>query len=279
LSGRACLLPLSSYCWSRLCSYRRWVPTNSPMIVKDADFVFSPPPGLSWARRVLIKPCAGYPLPYPATTSPKLLHNIITGIREISNADILIADGTASGESIYPTYKALGYEFRHVLMLDVRDSIFIEVENPLTEFYAVESFWVPNVVLRSDFLITVTPFKVCGNSASFSVANLLGLLPVSKYQRGDSGGWGALYELGIEKVLADLYFTLPFDLGIIEARQKLFCTGDDDPTQGKTEDYGRMLIGEPQEIDSEASQVAGVAPEHLSLISEGRAQLEDQMGA
>jgi len=243
------------------------------MIVKDSDFVFTPPPQLSWARRVLIKPCAGYPLPYPVSTSPKLLSTIIRGIRKVSNADILIADGTLSGESIYPIYQALGYDFHHVLMLDIRDSIFIEVQNPLSHFHAVESFWVPNVVLRSDFLISVTPFKIYDSSSHFSVANLLSLLPVSKYQKGNSGGWGTLYELGIEKVLADLYFTLPFDLGIIEARQKFFYA--DDPTKGEVEDYGKILSGEPHDIDLEASQIAGVECEHLSLINEGRVQLED----
>jgi hypothetical protein len=202
-----------------------------------------------------------------------MLNAIIRGIRRISNADILIADGSPNGESIYPIYQALGYDFHHVLMLDIRDSIFIEVQNPLTEFYAVESFWVPNVVLRSDFLISVTPFKVSGSCGHFSVANLLSLLPVAKYRKGRSSGWGALYELGIEKVLADLYFTLPFDLGIIEARQKFLYT--DDPKKGKTEDYGKILIGEPHEIDLKACQIAGVDCEHLRLINEGRIQLED----
>jgi uncharacterized protein (DUF362 family) len=243
------------------------------MITKGSDFVFTPPPQLAWARRVLIKPCAGYPLPYPVTTSPRLLNSVIRGIRKVSNADIIIADGTPGGESIYPVYQALGYTFHNVLMLDIRDSIFIEVQNPLTEFYAVESFWVPNVVLRSDFLISITPFKVSGQSGRFSVANLLSLLPVSRYKKGKSGGWGALYELGIEKVLADLYFTLPFDLGIIEAHQKFFYT--DDPSDGHAEDYGEILVGDPREIDLEAAQIAGAHCEHLTLINQGRVQLED----
>ena len=232
-----------------------------------------PPPELCWARRVLIKPSAGYPSPYPVTTSPQLLDAIIKGIRKVTDADILIADGSPSGESVYPVYRALEYDFHHVLMLDVRDSIFVEVENPLTKFYAVESFWIPNIVLRSDYLISVTPFKVYGNSGRFSVANLLSLLPVNKYQKGETGGWGSLFELGIEKVLADLYFTLPFDLGIIEARQKFFCF--DDPIKGRTEAYGKILIGEPNEVDREASQIAGIETEHLRLISEGRSQLEE----
>mgnify|MGYP003681904100 CR=1 FL=1 len=243
------------------------------MIFKASEFVFTPPPQLSWARRVLIKPCAGYPLPYPVTTSPEILSTIIAGIRKVSSADILIADGTPSGESIYPVYQALGYNFHHVLMLDIRDSIFVEVENPLSKFFAVPTFWIPNVVLRSDLLISVTPFKVCGNAARFTVANLLSLLPVSKYQKGESGGWGSLYELGIEKVLADLYFTLPFDIGIIETQQKFFYA--DDPTKGRVEEYGKIFLGEPSEIDREASEIAGLSAEHLRLIEEGRSQLED----
>ncbi len=243
------------------------------MIVNASDFVFKPPPQLSWARRVLIKPCAGYPLPYPVTTSPEILSTIVEGIRKVTDADILIADGTPNGESIYPVYRALGYNFHHVLMLDIRDSIFVEVENPLSEPFALPTFWVPNVVLRSDFLISVTPFKVCGNAGRFSVANLLSLLPVSKYQKGNWGDWESLYELGIERVLADLYFTLPFDMGIIEARYKFYYI--DDPTKGKVEEYGKILIDEPHEIDRTASQIAGIDSEHLKLIDEGRSQLED----
>jgi hypothetical protein len=243
------------------------------MIVNASDFVFRPPPQLSWARRILIKPCAGYPVPYPVTTSPGILSTIIEGIRKVTDADILIADGTPSGESVYPVYQALGYKFHHVLMLDIKDSIFVEVENPLREFFALPTFWVPNVVLRSDFLISVTPFKVCGNSGRFTVANLLSLLPVKKYQKDDLGNWESLYELGIERALADLYFTLPFDMGIIEARYKFYYS--DDPTKGRVEEYGKILVGEPHEIDREACRMARVDSEHLRLIDEGRSQLED----
>ncbi len=238
------------------------------MISRASDFVFTPPPQLYWARRVLIKPYAHFPSPYPVTTSPKILSTVIKGIRKISTADILITDGTPSGESIYPIYQALQYKFPRVLMLDIRDSIFLEIENPLPQFFATPTFWVPNVVLRSDFLISVTPFNICGNSGRFSIANLMGLLPVSKYQQGKQGGWGNLYELGIEKVLADLYYTLPFDLGIIEADKKF--SYNEDPTEGKVEECGKIIVGEPYEVDRVASQLAGIDTEHLNLIGEGR---------
>jgi hypothetical protein len=101
--------------------------------------------------------------------------------------------------------------------------------------------------------------------------NLLTLLPTSKYGGETTGGWKELYNLGIEKVAADLYFTLPFDLGIIEARQKFVSTGD--PTQGKVEDYGKVFIGEPYEVDCEASAALGLKTEHLDLIKEARVEL------
>ena len=243
------------------------------MIFKDSEFIFTPPREISWARRILIKPCAGYAAPYPATTSPQILRAIIEGISKVSSADIIIADATPSGEPIYPIYSALGYDFPNVLLLDTKDSIFVEVENPLSKFFAVPTFWIPNVVLRSDLLLSVTPFKICRDTACFTMANLLSLLPVSKYQSSKAGGWGTLYALGIEMVLADLYFTMPFDLGIIEARQKLFYT--DDPTKGETEEYGKIFMGEPYEVDRQASKVARIKSKYLQLIEEGKTELED----
>ena len=243
------------------------------MIFKDSEFIFTPPREISWARRILIKPCAGYATPYPATTSPQILRTIIEGISKVSSADIIIADATPSGEPIYPIYSALGYDFPNVLLLDTKDSIFVEVENPLSKFFAVPTFWIPNVVLRSDLLISVTPFNICKDTACFSIANLLSLLPVSKYKWGKRGGWGTLYALGIERVLADLYFTMPFDLGIIEARQKLFYS--DDPTKGETEEYGKIFMGEPYEVDRQASKAARIKSKYLQLIEEGKTELED----
>lgn len=242
------------------------------MILKASEFVFKPPPAISRARRVLIKPSAGYPMPYPISTSRETLNHIIESIKQVSDADIIILEGRASGESIYPVYQALGYDFPRVLMLDVRDCIWVEVENPLPHPFAVPTFWIPNVVLSSDYLISVSPFKIISGSGNFSVSNLLSLLPVSKYRGDAPGGWGTLYELGIEKVLADLYFTLPFDLSIIDARQKFVSS--DNSFQGKVEEFGKIFIGEPYEVDCEAARASGAGANYLTLIEAGKAELE-----
>ncbi|MCK9358208.1 MAG: DUF362 domain-containing protein [Dehalococcoidia bacterium] len=242
-------------------------------VFEAASFHFTPPAELAWARRVLIKPCASLGAPYPVSTSPGLIESIVSGIRRLTDAEILIADGTRDGAPIYPIYQSLQYNFNRVLLLDVKDSIFLEMENPLQEFYASATFWVPNLVLRSDFLISVAPFHIERGACRLSIANLMGLLPLSPRRGRELPEYQGLKGLDIEKVLADLYFTLPFDMGIIEARQRLDF--DADPRTGTLVDYGKVLVGEPYEVDLLAARLAGVQPEHLTLIERGRQVLAE----
>jgi hypothetical protein len=172
-----------------------------------------------------------------------------------------------------PIYQSLGYDFPRVLTLDVKDCVFVEVENPLARPFAMSTFWLPNVLLYCDYLISICPFKVSAGHGDLTIKNLLSLLPVNKYQGPDGSDWGALRPFGMDKVIADLYFTLPFDMGIIDGRKKLVCTGD--TAQGKSQKCGKMFIGEPYEVDREASRSEGLVTEYLQWIEVARAQMED----
>ena len=239
------------------------------MIYDSAQFVFKAPRALSRARRVLIKPCASYPVPNPVSTGRDIIWEIVRGVREASEADILILESAANGGAIYPIYQALSYEFPRVLMLDVNDSIQVEVDNPLPKPFAVETFWMPNVILSSDYSISVTPAKIIKNVPQFTIMNLISLLPTGKYSSKKTGPWGNLYGLGINQVAADLYFTLPFDLGIIDATQRFNGT---DPVHGKIDDFGKIFIGDPYEVDVEAAQNMGLTAEYLNLIKAAKVE-------
>lgn len=241
------------------------------MIFESSDFVFKPPTVVSVARRILIKPSASSHLPYPVTTSPELLAKVIQGIRKVSDADIIVLEGTPGGDPIGPIYKTLGYNFPRVLMLDVKDCIWVEVDNPLSKPLAVPTFWIPNVILSSDYLISIAPLKVVNGQGRLSIMNLLSLLPSKKYAEVE-GGMENFIELGIDKVIADLYFTLPFDMGIIEAHQKLICNGD--PTTGKTEQVGKIFIGDPFQVDKEASEKLGIKTDYLNLIKFAESEID-----
>ncbi|MDD5701997.1 MAG: DUF362 domain-containing protein [Dehalococcoidales bacterium] len=243
------------------------------LIIEASEFAFKASPEIARARRVLIKPSANYLSPYPITTSPEMIAKIIEGIREVSDADILILEGTPGGGPIYPIYQALGYNFPRVLMLDVKDCIWVEVDNPLPKPFAIPTFWIPNVILSSDYLIGVSTLRIINDCPEFSIMNLLSTLPSTKYGNRSATGWDSLYGLGIDKILADLYFTLPFDVGIIEARQK-FTGKSRHLDQGTVEEFNKVFIGEPFDIDNEACQMLGLKSEYLDLIKVARVGFE-----
>ena len=229
--------------------------------VQQAErFVFQPPAQIDRARRILLKPYAPHPLPHPATTSRETLEAIIQGIRRVSKADIIILEGSPDGHAMPPIYKALGYDFPRVLLLDVKDSLLVEIDNPLSKALALPSAWVPNVLLSCDYWISIAPFQVVDGEGRFTIPNLLGLLPHHKYRKEE------FKALGMQNVFADLYFILPFDLGIVDGRKKL--VGD------KGEELGKVWAGEPFSADSAAALSVGVHTPYLELISQAREQLE-----
>jgi hypothetical protein len=236
------------------------------MIFEADNFVFEPPVELAFAHRILIKPSAGCSKPHPVTTSRETLSAVIAGIRKVSPADILLLEASAGDEIVHSIYKELGYDFPHTMLLDVDQCIPVAVENPLSKPFILTTFWIPNVILSCDFLITIAPFKVVAGQGSFSIRNLLSLLPASKYPQEVKGFRGIEQSLVIDNTIADLYFTLPFDLGIIDGRQKFISAKDH--FQGEIEDYGKIFVGPPYEVDSEASNAAGVTTNYLRPIEE-----------
>lgn len=236
------------------------------MIIPANEFTFKPSTAIVRARRVLIKPYAPYPTPYPTTAGRDTLAKIVEAIRRVTDADILLLEGNPDGKPMSPIYKELGYSFPRVMTLDVRDSLLIEIDNPLAKPFALPSVWVPNVILSCDYWISISPFIICSQIPQFTIYNLLGLLPTKKYRRSE------LESLGMDKVIADIYFTLPFDLGIIDARQKLIM--DEYPSHKKVEESGKIFMGDPFEIDSEAIRLAGLKPVFMELIKAGKIELE-----
>jgi len=239
------------------------------LIFNSEEFVFGAPRPVTRARRVLIKPDTSSDKPYPYTTSPKLLNTIIEGIRRVSDADIMIIGGTADGTPASSVYKALGYDFPRVIMLDVKDCVWVEVDNPLEKPLTIPTFLIPNVVLSSDYLITTSPLKSINGRGKLTIANLLPLLSVERYGKN----WHSLMEFDIERVLADLYFTMPFDMGIIEGTRKLDIRSDGNDASVSC---GKIYQGEPYYIDREVSTAMKIETAYLDFVDEAEAELEGE---
>ena len=67
-------------------------------------------------------------------------------------------------------------------------------------------------------------------------------------------------------------FGLPFDLGIIEAQKKLVSKNDS--SRSEIEEYGKIFIGEPYEVDREVSETLGLKTLYLNMIKTAKVELE-----
>jgi uncharacterized protein (DUF362 family) len=239
------------------------------LIFNSDEFVFNAPRPITRARRVLIKPDISTSREYPYTTSPKLLSTIIDGVRRVSDADIMIIGGTPDGSPVADVYKALGYDFPRVIMVDVKDCVWVEVDNPLEKPLAIPTFLIPNIVLSSDYLITTCPLKVENGRGMLSIANLLPLLSVERYGKH----WQNLNEFDMQSVLADLYFTMPFDMGIIEGESRLDIRSG---AKDMVSSFGKVYQGEPYYIDREMSTALNIETTYLDLVDEAEAELEGE---
>jgi len=239
----------------------------------SAKFEFVAPSSLARARRVVICPTVVDSGKYPLSTSRELLNNIIGGIRKVSKADIVLLASSHSNKNIQEVFTGLKYDFNRVLVMDVADSLCVEVENPLPKPFAIPTFWVPSVILSSDYLITTIPLKSRRKKAMMATSSLLSVLPPSKYIDRKTGDWKNFNELGMDKVLADLYFTLPFDVAIIEATRHYIYRNDGG--LGRSEELGKIYYGEPAEVDAEVSADMGFKTTYLDLVADSRRNMED----
>jgi hypothetical protein len=240
------------------------------MILESASFVFTPPREIAFASRILIKPNARHSRPYPFTTSRETISAVIAGIRRVSGADIVLLERSSGTDTMQSIYQDLRYDFPHTMLLDVDQCVPVAVENPLPKPFAISTFWVPNVILSCDYLISIAPFKVVAGSGDFCIKNLLGLLPTAKYRHEMKALNGLARSPDADSIAADLYFTLPFDMGIVDGSKIL--TSSADPFQGEIEDYGKIFVGLPYDCDCAASDAAGVVPRYLELIEEARVE-------
>ena len=74
-----------------------------------ADFVYQPPPAAITAKRILIKPNLGYPVPPPVTVSLPVLSQVLRGLRGVNpGAEIILLEGVCSAISLREIIDILG---------------------------------------------------------------------------------------------------------------------------------------------------------------------------
>jgi hypothetical protein len=120
-----------------------------------ADFVYQPPRAAITAKRILIKPNLGYPVPPPVTVSLPVLSQVLRGLRGVNpGAEIILVEGVCSAISLREIIEILGVKS----ILDPGITILDADSLPQQEYPNLSPFPVRFSSIRSP--ITTKIFKI-----------------------------------------------------------------------------------------------------------------------
>lgn len=172
-------------------------------------------------KKIVIKPNLITNIPYPVTTDPALVEQVILYIRNCSNAKIIIAEG--SGDDTERNFKELGYtklaERYGIELIDLNSCETVLLKNPRAE--CLKQFHFPKALLNS-FLVSFACLKHHHAAyVTLSLKNMFGIAPGKIYSfniRGKPWAKEALHDLGLEQCIVDINLYKMPDLALIDGR-------------------------------------------------------------
>ena len=144
---------------------------------------------LAGQSRILIKPNLVDDIPFPVTTPVECSAAIIDYIRSVSNAEIIVAEGSGGEKPTTEVFMKLGYarlaEAKQVRLVDLNEEPLIRLENPGCKVF--REYYIPEIAMEY-FIISVPVLKAHSFSiVTLSLKNMMGFAPPSCYQVG--GFW------------------------------------------------------------------------------------------
>jgi hypothetical protein len=218
-----------------------------------ADFVYQPPLTAIGAKRILIKPNLGYPVPPPVTVSLPVLSQVLQGIRQVNlTAEIILVEGVCSPVSLAEIIERLQVNSlldRGISILDA-DSLPLQEYPNLCPFpVRFKSMFAPKILEEVDCRISIGAFKRTHLKdeplISAALKNLYGLFPRSHYKARSANARGQLHRPSVPLILQDVYFSIGhlFDGAVVDANLKYFSR-DWKPDRGKSIPLGQVFWGE-----------------------------------
>jgi uncharacterized protein (DUF362 family) len=246
-------------------------------VVNTEEFHYQPPAAATTAKRILLKPNLGYPVPPPVTVSVTVLKKAIEGIREINpTAEILIVEGVCSPVSLTEIANRLGVTG----LLNDRIQLLDADTLPLKEYPNLSPFPVryrsmvaPALLEEVDCRITIGALKRTYLKEepliSASLKNLYGLFPRQHYKARSINSRGQLHRPSVPLVLQDVYFCIGhlFDGAIVDGTVKYYSP-DWKPDKGRSIPLGKVFYGEdPIAVDRIACKIGEEPiPDYLVAI-------------
>jgi uncharacterized protein (DUF362 family) len=228
-------------------------PSTVVEIASLANFLYQPPAAAISAKRILIKPNLGYPVPPPVTISVPVLSRVLQGLRRVNpTAEIILVEGVCSSVPLSEIVNRLGINSildQGIDILDADNLPLKEYPNISPSPVRFQSMFAPKILEEVDCRITIGALKRTHLQdeplISASLKNLYGLFPRSHYKARSPNSRGQLHRPSVPLILQDVYFCIGhlFDGAIVDGNLKYFSS-DWHPDRGKSISLGKVFWGD-----------------------------------
>lgn len=174
---------------------------------------------LSKQKQILIKPNCVEAYKFPVTTHPDSVEVIIDYIRDCSNSNIIIAEGTgAMSKETDEVFEILGYKKltkdKNIELIDLNKEKLIKLKN--NNFQIFKEYYMPEIAFNS-FIISVPVLKAHSISiVTLSLKNMMGFAPPKYYQK--NGFWKkSFFHNYIHEALIEINHYRSADIIVLDA--------------------------------------------------------------
>lgn len=241
-------------------SYEKSIPAILDSI--DADQIFQK------QDCILLKPNLVNASKFPVTTTPEFVRPIIQYIKQVSTADIIIAEGC--GDSVYETtdlYRMLGYEKlaeeTGVELMDLNYEPLTKLTDPENPIF--KEMYLPEIAFNS-FIFSLPVLKAHSLAKiTGTLKNMMGFAP-PKYYSG-SGPWKkASFHSKMQDSVIGLCRYIKPDLTLMDCSVGLAEYHLGGPTCQPP--VNKLLVSDdPYDTDRKAAQLLGIDPDTVRHIS------------
>ncbi len=168
--------------------------------------------------KILVKPNLVDDIPYPVTTPVACVEAIIDYVRSVSDAEIIVAEGSGGHKPTAEVFRELGYarlaEEKQVRLVDLNGEPLMRSENPSCKVF--REYHIPKIAMEY-FIISVPVLKAHSfSTVTLSLKNMMGFAPPSHYQVG--GFWKkSFFHNRIDESIIEMNIHRMPDLTLLDA--------------------------------------------------------------
>lgn len=223
-------------------------------------------------KRIFLKPNAGYPKPYPYTTSLELIKSVVKLLTKYKPKEIVIGEGSTSKSSALANFTTLGFvdelsKYKvNFIDLNTCESSEVKLSEKVTHY-------LPTCLKDFDIRISIPVIKFYEDEQkkifmSNAIKNFFGLPPKTRYHSFNNSYKRDKLHENLYKSVMEIFLAVeqfaPFDFYVCDGLEVLYGEG----SMGNPQKWGKLILSD-NALEADLKVIALLdkpLPEYLEML-------------